>query len=85
VFDVRDAFCPWNEGLWRVGPDGAERAEGEADIALDAAALGSAYLGDFTFAELRRGCRVEELREGGIERADVLFRTSVRPWCPEIF
>ena len=29
--------------------------------------------------------RVEELRDGGLARADELFRTDVAPWCPEIF
>jgi hypothetical protein len=28
---------------------------------------------------------VEELRDGGLDRADAMFRTSRHPWCPEIF
>jgi hypothetical protein len=48
-------------------------------------ALGSAYLGGFTFAQLLRAQRVEELREGAAARADRIFRTDVAPWCPEIF
>jgi predicted acetyltransferase len=85
VLDLRDPFCPWNEGRWRVNAGGAERTDGAAEIALDAAALGSAYLGGFTFGELADAFRVEELVPGAIARADALFRTERAPWCPEIF
>jgi predicted acetyltransferase len=85
VLDVRDAFCPWNEGRWRVSSAGVERTDGGADLALDASALGTVYLGGFTFADLGRAARVAELREGAIEGADTLFRAGRKPWCPEIF
>lgn len=81
--EVQDSFCDWNEGVWRV-PD-VERTDAEPDLRLDAADLGSAYLGGISFAELARAGRLEELREGGVERADALFRTAVTPWCPEVF
>jgi predicted acetyltransferase len=85
VLDVRDEFCPWNEGRWQVGPGEAARTTGEADLALDVSDLAGPYLGGFTFRELQRAGRVEELRQGAIARADQLFRTDVAPWCPEIF
>jgi predicted acetyltransferase len=52
---------------------------------LDVSALGSVYLGGFTFAQLERAGRVAELREGAVKRADDLFRADRAPWCPEIF
>lgn len=85
VLDVRDAFCPWNEGRYRVGGEGAERTDAEPDLRLDVSALGSAYLGGFTFGQLARGLRLEEARPGGVARADTLFRTDRAPWCPETF
>jgi predicted acetyltransferase len=85
VLDVADAFCPWNEGRWRVGPTGAERTAAAADLRLDVTALGSVYLGGFTFAELARALRVEELRPGALARAEALFRVDRAPWCVEIF
>src|SRR3989454_1344595 len=39
-------------------------------------ALGSVYLGGFTWAQLARALRVEEVRHGAIARADALFRTD---------
>jgi predicted acetyltransferase len=85
VFEVRDAFCPWNEGLWKLEGGTAARTEDPAEIALDVDALGSAYLGAVSFAELRDGLRVEELVPGAIARADALFGWRPFPWCPEIF
>jgi predicted acetyltransferase len=85
VLDVRDEFCPWNEGRWQLDGGEAARTDAEADLALDAADLGSIYLGGFTLRELWSAGRVEELREGALARADALFRTDIAPWCPEIF
>jgi len=85
VFDVRDAFCPWNEGRWALESGQATRTEDAADIALDVDVLGSAYLGAVSFAELRNALRLEELQPGAVERADALFQWSPLPWCPEIF
>jgi predicted acetyltransferase len=85
VFDVADAFLPENAGRWRVSSSGAERTDDAADLRLDVTALGSVYLGGFTFDTLLRGSRVQELTEGAVARADALFRTNTEPWCPEIF
>ena len=85
VFDVRDAFCPWNEGRWRVSAAGVTRTADAGELALDAAALASAYLGGFSFRALADAFRVEELVAGAVDRADALFRVPHAPWCPEIF
>ena len=85
VFEVRDAFCGWNEGRWRLADGRAERTDEEADLRLDADVLGAAYLGGVRFAQLREGLRLEELREGAVDRADALFAAPLHPWCPEIF
>ena len=47
--------------------------------------IGSAYLGGVPFAALARAGRVEELKDGALMRADMLFRWDRHPWCPEIF
>jgi predicted acetyltransferase len=84
VLEVRDAFCAWNDGRYRVGA-GVERTDDDPDLRLDVSALGSVYLGGFTFAELARAALVEEVESGAAARADVLFATDRLPWCPEIF
>jgi predicted acetyltransferase len=85
VFEVRDEFAPWNEGRWRLERGHAERTDDAADLALDVSDLGSVYLGGFTFRDLDRAGRVEELRDGAVYLADSIFRTDGAPWCPEIF
>jgi predicted acetyltransferase len=85
VLEVRDEFCPWNEGRWRVAGGGVERTDAPADVALDVSTLGALYLGGVGATQLAQGRHVEELRAGAIERADALFRHGLHPWCPEIF
>lgn len=85
VFDVRDAVCPWNEGRWKLEGGSAVRTDDDADLALDVSELGSAYLGAVSFAQLRDGLRLEELSDGAVRRADVIFEWRPLPWCPEIF
>jgi predicted acetyltransferase len=85
VFEVTDDFCPWNEGRWKLADGVAERTSEETDLKLPVQTLGSAFLGGISFAALARAGRVEELRDGAIDRADSLFRWDRHPWCPEIF
>jgi len=85
VFDVQDEFCAWNQGRWQLDEGVAVRTDDDADLALSAQSLGSAYLGGVSFAELSRAGRVEELTDGALARADALFRWDRHPWCPEIF
>jgi predicted acetyltransferase len=85
VFEVRDPFCSWNDGRWRLAGGAAERTDTEPDLALDVRALGSAFLGGVTFAQLAQGGHVQERNPAAIERADGIFRHGLHPWCPEIF
>ncbi len=85
VLEVRDAVCEWNDGRWKLADGDCARTDAEPDLALDASALGAAYLGAVPFAQLRDALRLEELREGAVERADRLFARRPLPWCPEIF
>jgi predicted acetyltransferase len=85
VFDVLDAFCPWNEGRWKLADGSATRTDDAADIRCDVTILGSAYLGAIGFSELLRAGRLEELTAGAGAKADLLFSWDRAPWCPEIF
>ena len=84
VLEVRDALLPENAGRYVVGAR-VERTDDEAELALDVADLGSAYLGGFTFERLASAGRVQELRPGALARASALFRMSLPPYCPEDF
>jgi predicted acetyltransferase len=85
VFEVRDAFCQWNEGRWRLAGGTADRTDAAPDLRFDVDVLGSIYLGGITLRALAQGGAVEELTPGAPERADAMFRHGLHPWCPEIF
>ena len=90
VFEVEDAFCPWNEGRWRLtgDPKGAtcERTADAADLSLSVRELGAAYLGGVSLASLAAAGRVRELRQGALAEASLAFLASgLAPWLPHGF
>ena len=52
-----------------------------AEIALDAPALASTFLGGYRFTALREAMRLRELVPGACVRADSMFRAEREPWC----
>jgi predicted acetyltransferase len=54
VIDVADEFCPWNAGRWRIGCDGVDRTDDAPALRCHVTALGSVYLGGFTWTRLAR-------------------------------
>jgi predicted acetyltransferase len=89
VIDVADEFLPDAAGRWRLTVQGGqatvEPTTDSADMALDTTDLAAAYLGTFSFSELARANRTEELTPGARRRADELFRVDVLPWCSTPF
>ncbi len=82
MLEVVDEFCPWNEGRWEVSVDGAERTDAEAELAMPVESLGSAYLGGFSFGELARAGRVEELRRARSIAQTGSSAPTARPGAP---
>lgn len=90
VFEVEDAFCPWNAGRWRLTADAkggasCKRTEDAADLALSVRELGSAYLGGEALSSLALAGRVRELRAGAVAEASAAFLSDVAPWLPRGF
>ncbi|HET6771284.1 MAG TPA: GNAT family N-acetyltransferase [Actinomycetota bacterium] len=89
VLEVRDSFCPWNEGRYELvgGPDGSEcrSTDKEPDLELTAADLAAVYLGGVRFAALRQAGRLIENKTGAIRRADAMCTWDPAPWCPDMF
>jgi predicted acetyltransferase len=89
VFEVADAFCPWNEGRWRLTGDAkgasCKRTEEPADLALSVRELGAAYLGGVSLVSLAGAGRVRELRAGALAEASLAFGSTVAPWLPHGF
>ncbi|GGX50841.1 GNAT family N-acetyltransferase [Streptomyces minutiscleroticus] len=89
VFEVQDAFCPWNEGRWRLTGDAkgasCERTADPADLSLSVRELGAAYLGGASLTSLAAAGRVRELRQGALAEAALGFSSTVAPWLPHGF
>ncbi len=89
VLDLRDDICDWNAGRWALDAsrEGARvaRTTDNADLALDAADLGTIYLGGHSVVELLAAGRGEERTAGAASRLDALLRVDRAPWCPIVF
>jgi predicted acetyltransferase len=99
VIEVTDGLLPGNAGRWRLatsggapGPDGApgyaaacERVSGPADLVLDVATLGAAYLGGTRLGELAGAGLVTERRPGAVAALSAAMSWDPAPWCPLIF
>jgi predicted acetyltransferase len=89
VFEVRDRFCPWNDGRFHLTghPAGSfcEPTDRNPDLIVDVEALGAAYLGGVSLASLQAGGRVTEVSPGAVTLASTAFGWPVTPWCPEEF
>jgi predicted acetyltransferase len=93
VLEVRDAFCPWNAGTWRVETAG-EPWSAEAhvtpsdalpDLVLSSTDLGAIYLGGTRPSDLALAGRIEQRTPGALRRADALFAAARSPWCMVMF
>lgn len=90
TLDVADARLPDNAGRWRLqatadGEARCERTDEPADLVLDAAALGAAYLGGTRLTQLADAGRIVERTNGALEALDTALRTPRAPWTPEFF
>jgi predicted acetyltransferase len=89
VFEVRDPFCPWNDGRFHLTghPAGSfcEPTDRDPDLVLGIEALSAAYLGGVSLGTLHAAGRVTEVSPGAVTLASTSFSWPVTPWCPEEF
>ena len=84
VLEVSDSFLPVNDGTYELvvdqGVPVCRRVEGPADVACSVHAIGSTYLGAFTWAALAAAGLLEVRTPGALDTLDAMFRTDVAPW-----
>ncbi|SDO56710.1 Predicted acetyltransferase [Klenkia soli] len=89
VLEVRDAFCPWNDGRWRLTghPAGGHcaRTDRDPDLVLGIEELGAAYLGGVSLGTLHRAGRITEVSPGAVALASTSFSWPVAPQSPDSF
>lgn len=86
VFEVEDAFCPWNSRRYRLQAAGdavaCERTQTNADLQLPVAELGAIFLGGTALASLAAVGLVKKLRPGAVITCTRAFRSEREPFCP---
>jgi predicted acetyltransferase len=95
VLEVRDEILPANAGRWRLSttaeaPGGGLAAScvpasSPADLALDVAELGAAYLGGTRLGAMAGSGLVTELRPGATRQLSAALGWDPAPWCPMVF
>lgn len=85
LIEVRDAFLPDNEGVYRIGCDGVERVRAEPQLRMDAGTLAMVYLGDRRAGSLAVAGRIEVEDPAALAHTDELFGTLESPWCGTSF
>ncbi len=88
VIEITDSFCPWNDGTWvldlTASGGRATRSAGAAQVRLDIADLGGAFLGGTPVARLSSAGRIEG-DPASIRALGETLATPIAPWCPEGF
>lgn len=81
VVAVSDAHIPDNRGCYRIGPDGAERCDAQADLSLDVSTLGAVYLGDHPISRMVNAGRIQVHDPAAVAKLGRLFAQEQLPWC----
>ncbi len=87
---MKDRFCGWNDGRFRLAVDGegvgtVERVQAAPDLGLPVEALGALYLGGVPFVGMAEVGRIAEFTEGAARRADRMFAARRSPFCTTNF
>jgi predicted acetyltransferase len=88
VIEVKDRRLPANEGRWRLTTGRDPRCEGTsdaADLTMDAAELGSVYLGGMQVRRLVRAGLVTEHTPGAAARLDAALEVPLAPHTNDDF
>jgi predicted acetyltransferase len=86
---VTDRFLPANDGTYELVVEGGaatcRRINTAADVVCSVHAVGSTYLGGFTWSALAGAGRIEVRAPGALDTLDAMFRSDVAPWSMYYF
>jgi predicted acetyltransferase len=80
VLDVVDELRPQTGGRFALDGGECRRTDGDPDLTLAVADLGSLYLGGVGAGALHRAGRITEHRPGAVALADTMFRSDPLPF-----
>ena len=90
VVEIRgDALCDWNEGRYRIESDGGSasvaRCQDAPDLTLSPRSLAALISGHSSATQLARARQLDARDHAVLRRADRMFATDYRPFCPDGF
>tara|TARA_B100001245_G_scaffold202815_1_gene163369 strand:- start:3504 stop:4697 length:1194 start_codon:yes stop_codon:yes gene_type:complete len=84
ILKIQDDFLPWNKQVVELSSESGKSSctisNKTPDIILTAGDLGAVYLGGINFSTLLSANRIEEVTEGSVVRANLMFSASRKPW-----
>ena len=84
VLKIQDTFLPWNQEIVELRGESGEvscsTSNKNPDLILNAGDLGAVYLGGINFSTLLSANRIEELTQGSVNKANLMFSSSRKPW-----
>jgi len=84
ILKIQDDFLPWNKQVVELSSESGKSlcsiSNKNPDIILTAGDLGAVYLGGINFSTLLSANRIEEVTEGSVAQANLMFSTSRKPW-----
>ena len=86
---ISDAAAPWNQGTWRLESSGgklsAKKADGAADLLMEAATFAAVYDGFMKASDAVRAGLAESSNEKAALLADRIFASEYPPRGPDFF
>ena len=84
ILKIQDDFLSWNKQVVELSSESGKSlcsiSNKTPDIILTAGDLGAVYLGGINFSTLLSANRIEEVTEGSVAQANLMFSTSRKPW-----
>jgi predicted acetyltransferase len=82
-------LCDWNEGVFEIEAEGdersAKRTRGVPDLTVSPRSLASLLAGHSSATQLARAGLLDGKDDAALGRADRMFATAFRPFCPDGF
>ena len=82
---IDDPLVPANNGVWRIGAEGAACTDDPPDLSAGIAAVSAAYLGGVSWRALAGVGAVEVANDEALTLADTLFASRPLPFCGSFF
>jgi len=89
TFEVRDEFCPWNEGRWEMETSGGEtsvrKTNGSTHVVMPVSTLALLTFGRISATEAARMKLLDTLEPEALPTWDTVMRTAYQPVCKDRF